>query len=185
MARPIEYDIDTILDNAMELFWTKGYERVSMSQLVKHTGLNTRTMYNLFKDKEGLFKDALDNYYLKASKTFTILKNNPGKRGIELFLQSINSDTISKGCLFNNSMLDEEFMKPDTFNIPKEFFTKLELQIEKNLIEASQMGEFNADPKEMALTMITFIHGFKVYGKYNKQKENNNIVIKNILNMIR
>lgn len=185
MARPIEYDIETILDNTMELFWRKGYERVSMSELVKHTGLNTRTMYNLFKDKEGLFKDALDNYYSKASKTFDLLRNNPGKKGIELFLNSINSNTLSKGCLFNNTMLEEEFMRSETFNIPKEYFCNLEAQIEKNLNEATLDGDFTGDAKEMALTIITFIHGFKVYGKYNKEKENNMIVIKNILKIIR
>ena len=89
MARPVEYDIEEVLNNAMELFWEKGYEGVSMGQLVKYTGLNRRTMYSLFKDKEGLFKDALENYYIKRSaQKIAILKNNAGKKGIELFFQN-------------------------------------------------------------------------------------------------
>ncbi len=31
MARPTEYDLEKVLDNAMELFWQKGYENVSMA----------------------------------------------------------------------------------------------------------------------------------------------------------
>ncbi len=45
MARPVEYDLEKVLDNAMEIFWQKGYEGVSMAELVLHTGLNRRTMY--------------------------------------------------------------------------------------------------------------------------------------------
>ena len=88
MARPTEYDLEKVLDNAMKLFWYKGYENVSISDLVESTGLNRRTMYSLFKDKEGVFKDALDNYYLKlASANILLLKNNYGKKGIKKFLE--------------------------------------------------------------------------------------------------
>ena len=76
MARPVEYDLNKVLDSAMEIFWQKGYEGVSMAELVSYTGLNRRTMYSLFTDKEGLFKDALENYYSKLSaQKLTILKN--------------------------------------------------------------------------------------------------------------
>ena len=72
----------------MELFWKKGYENVSMSDLVSHTGLNRRTMYSLFVDKEGLFKDALNNYYEKSSsRIISLLKNNQGKNGIKFIFK--------------------------------------------------------------------------------------------------
>ena len=101
MARPVEYDLNKVLDSAMEIFWKKGYEGVSMAELVSHTGLNRRTMYSLFKDKEGLFKDALENYYSKLSaQKLTILKNNPGKKGIELFFQSFTFKKILKVVYF-------------------------------------------------------------------------------------
>jgi len=186
MARPVEYDLEKVLDNAMELFWQKGYENVSMAQLVEHTGLNRRTMYSLFKDKEGIFKDALDNYYLKrSSKIIALLKDNSGKKGIELFLRNFTFNDKFKGCLFNNCMGKGELMNDDAFEIPKNYFESLRLQIEKNLEEAKMDGDFNSDVKTMALTIITIIHGFNVYGKYNHSKKDGELIIENILNMIR
>jgi len=186
MARPVEYDLEEVLDNAMEIFWQKGYEGVSMAELVSYTGLNRRTMYSLFKDKEGLFHDALDHYYAKmASHFLAILKDNPGKKGIELFFQLFSFEDNFKGCLFSNTMREKEFMHEDTYNIPKGYFDDLRVQIEKNLTEASSNGEFSGDVSAMALTCITFIHGFHVYGKYNHSREDSEAIIKNILSMIK
>ena len=185
MARPTEYDIEKVLDNAMDIFWEKGYEGVSMTQLVEHTGLNRRTMYSLFKDKEGVFKDALDNYYTKMSaKKLLILKSNSGKKGIELFFQSFTFTKNFKGCLFSNTMREKDCMNEETYNIPKKYFEKISSQMEVNLKEAKEEGHFNGDIKAMALTIITLIHGFHVYGKYNDSKEDSKLIIKNILNMI-
>ena len=186
MARPTEYDLDKVLDNAMELFWQKGYENVSMADLVTYTGLNRRTMYSLFTDKEGIFKDSLENYYKKrSSKNITLLQNNPGKKGIVMFLEKFMFDKNFRGCLFTNCIGKSEFMQEDAFNIPKDFFTKLQAQVEINLEEAIKENEFSGEVKAMALTIITLIHGLNVHGKYNHVKEDGEIIIKNIVNMIR
>jgi len=186
MARPVEYDLQKVLDNAMEVFWQKGFEGVSMAELVSQTGLNRRTMYSLFTDKEGLFKDALDNYYSKRSAAkLKILKENPGKKGIEVFFQTFMFADNFKGCLFSNTMREKDFINEETYNIPKEYFDSICVQFEINLTQAKENGEFKGDEKAMALTLITFIHGFHVYGKYNHSKEDSDSIIKNILDMIR
>lgn len=186
MARPVEYDLEKVLDNAMEIFWQKGYEGVSMAELVFQTGLNRRTMYSLFKDKEGVFHDALDHYYSKnGARQLSILKKNPGKKGIKLFFQYFSFHDNFKGCLFSNTMREKEFMTEKTYNIPKEYFDKVQLEMEKNLQQASLDGDFHGDAKSMALTIITMIHGFHVYGKYNQSKQDSDAIIKNVLSMIR
>ncbi len=186
MARPVEYDLQKVLDNAMEIFWQRGYEGVSMAELVSYTGLNRRTMYSLFTDKEGLFRDALDNYYSKRSAIkLSILKENSGKRGIELFFETFKFDKNFKGCLFSNTMREKQFVNEETYNIPKEYFDAISAQMELNLKEAKELDEFSGDEKAMAMTLITFIHGFHVYGKYNHSKEDGDTLIQNILSMIR
>ena len=57
--------------------------------------------------------------------------------------------------------------------------------MEINLTQASSFGEFTGDSKAMALTFITFIHGFQVYGKYNNSKEDSDAIIKNLISMVR
>jgi len=186
MARPVEYDLEKVLDEAMEIFWKKGYEGVSMAELVSSTGLNRRTMYSLFKDKEGLFRDSLDNYYTKRSaKKLSILKENEGKKGIELFFSSFKFGQNFKGCLFSNSMREKECLNDETYNIPKEYFNDISIQMEINLRKAQEDNDFSGDPKSMALTLVTFIHGFHVHGKYNNSVDDGDLIIQNIIQMIR
>ena len=143
-------------------------------------------MYSLFKDKEGVFKDALDNYYLKLALTnILLLKNNYGKKGIEKFLEKFIFNENFKGCLFTNTLRQSENIREDSLEIVKDFFSKLEMQIEKNLKEESELGNFNGDPRSMALTIITLIHGLNVHGKYNHSKEDGELIKKNILSLIK
>ena len=62
MARPKSYDRDAVLLAARNLFWEQGYERTSIADLEKHTGLNRSSIYQEFGSKRGLFGAALECY---------------------------------------------------------------------------------------------------------------------------
>ena len=63
MARPKQYIRSTVVDSAMQVFWSRGYINTSLSDLVEHTGINRVSLYNEFGNKEGLFLAALDRYF--------------------------------------------------------------------------------------------------------------------------
>jgi AcrR family transcriptional regulator len=46
----------------MEVFWRKGYEGASLSDLTQAMGINRPSLYAAFGDKETLFRKALDRY---------------------------------------------------------------------------------------------------------------------------
>lgn len=62
MARPREYDEDDVLDRALQVFWTHGYEATSVSDLMAATGLAKGSVYKGFGDKKSLFLRTLDRY---------------------------------------------------------------------------------------------------------------------------
>ncbi|MCP3368855.1 TetR/AcrR family transcriptional regulator [Bradyrhizobium cajani] len=62
MGRPREFDADTALDQAMEVFWRHGYEGATIAQLTEAMGINPPSLYACFGNKEGLLKAALDRY---------------------------------------------------------------------------------------------------------------------------
>jgi len=186
MARPVEYDLIQVLDKAMEIFWEKGYESVSMAQLVAYTGLNRRTMYSLFKDKDGLYRDALENYYLKmASKQLTTLRNNHGKSGIEKFFEPFYFDSNFKGCLYTNTIISKEFVNPESFETVRSFYIEVREQLEKNLNDAASNNEFGGNAYAMSLTLMTIVQGLGIYGKFNQSKNDSDLIIKNVLDMIK
>jgi len=52
-----------IILTAFRLFLKKGYKEVTMSMLVKATGLSKGAFYHYFENKEQLFIETLDNLF--------------------------------------------------------------------------------------------------------------------------
>jgi AcrR family transcriptional regulator len=62
MGRPREFDPDTALDRALQVFWRLGYEGASMAELTEAMGITKPSLYAVFGNKEELFRKALDRY---------------------------------------------------------------------------------------------------------------------------
>jgi AcrR family transcriptional regulator len=62
MGRPRCFCEETALEAAMRLFWERGYEGASLSDLTEAMGMNRASLYATFGDKEALFLRALERY---------------------------------------------------------------------------------------------------------------------------
>ncbi len=62
MGRPRAFDRDQALDQALHVFWAKGYEGTSIADLTEAMGINPPSLYAAFGNKEKLFCEALDRY---------------------------------------------------------------------------------------------------------------------------
>ena len=61
-GRPRSFDRDAALERAIEVFWAKGYESASISDLTRAMGINPPSLYAAFGDKEQLFLQAIERY---------------------------------------------------------------------------------------------------------------------------
>src|SRR5215813_5038581 len=62
MGRPTGFLKEDALEAAMKVFWQKGYEGASLSDLTHGMGINRSSMYAAFGDKEALFQKVLTRY---------------------------------------------------------------------------------------------------------------------------
>ena len=62
-GRPRKFDREIALERATRLFWTKGYDSTSISDLTEAMEIGTKSLYAAFGSKEELYGEALRFYY--------------------------------------------------------------------------------------------------------------------------
>jgi AcrR family transcriptional regulator len=61
-GRPRGFDTDLALDAAVDVFWRRGFDGASLSELTSAMGINRPSLYAAYGDKDQLFQTALRRY---------------------------------------------------------------------------------------------------------------------------
>jgi AcrR family transcriptional regulator len=70
-GRPRDFDREQGLQKAMRLFWSRGYDAISMADLRAELGVTQASLYAAFGSKEQLFREAVDLYRQTAGLSTT------------------------------------------------------------------------------------------------------------------
>src|SRR5439155_8806124 len=166
-GRPRAFDTDVALERAMHVFWAKGYEGASLSDLTRAMRINRPSLYAAFGDKEQLFRKVLDRYMdgpvayfgkaLAASKARDVVE--------EIFLgtaRMADDPRIPAGCL----MVQGALACGDA-SVRNEVVARRaasEAMLRRRLQRAKREGDLpkNADPAELACYVMTVVRGMAV-----------------------
>lgn len=114
------FDTDLAIDKATKVFWAKGYEATSLSDLLSATGINKGSFYNAFGSKKQLFTESLLKYDRENRKMILAQLeelNDPVTAVNTLFdglIVQSQSDKEKKGCMLVNTAIDLPNHDPDT-----------------------------------------------------------------------
>ncbi|MEU7727947.1 TetR/AcrR family transcriptional regulator [Streptomyces sp. NPDC040724] len=114
MARPKEFDPQTALVAAMELFRRQGYEATSIQDLVDALGINRSSMYAAYGSKHDLYLKALDLYCAveadRAQESLAGSDEGPALPVLRAFLlsyvESALTDPLRGGCMVTHGVLE-------------------------------------------------------------------------------
>ncbi|QYK61467.1 TetR/AcrR family transcriptional regulator [Paenibacillus sp. S25] len=173
MVRPREFDEDQALNAAMQIFWEKGFEATSLSDLTSKMGIQRPSIYAAFGDKKQLFEAALRKYTQShaAYVRSRLQSNSSVKEAFYNFFGGIVAEEYengsNKGCFCINAMV-ELAPHDEKFEIlTREHQMYLSAVFQETLERGIRSGELEAsmDARALAHTMVSLLIGITVMMK--------------------
>src|SRR5438128_8667122 len=162
LGRPRSFDPDTALDRAMHVFWAKGYEGASLSNLTRAMRINRPSLYAAFGNKEQLFRKVLDRYVDGPLAYFGKALTAPNARDVieQIFFgaaRMASDPRLPAGCLMVQGALA---CGDAAGSVQKEVAARRaasEVALRRRLQRAKRQGDLppSADPAELARYVMT------------------------------
>jgi AcrR family transcriptional regulator len=161
--------MDQALDRALQVFWRKGYEGASLSDLTGAMGINRPSLYAAFGDKEALFRKVLDRYAEGPTSYVREALNQPTARGaIEKLMrwavEAFSNPRNPPGCLNVQGAL---VCGDAAEGVRRELALRRaagEAAIRQRLKRAKAEGDLpaNSNPADLARYVTTVLQGMSV-----------------------
>lgn len=178
MARPREFERDVALQQAMQVFWAKGYAAASLEDLCEATGLGRSSLYAAFSDKRRLYLDALRHYQERAVARVGAALDGSAPLKIQLgaffddTIASIVSGSGRRGCLIGNAAAEVPTDDPELAAVVRAGIEKHEAAFREALERARSRGEIGrkADVRALACFLTAGFHGLRLIGKARHER---------------
>ena len=174
MARTKEFDPDAALQAALELFWQRGYEATSMSDLVAHLGIGRASIYATFGSKHELYLRALERYDRAGLPPIVRELSQPGpalpavRAVVRRYAREAADDQLRRnGCMVTNAAAELAPHDPAAVRHVERNWDQLETVLHSALVRAQAQDELPADrdPLTLARMLLVLLQGLRVVGK--------------------
>jgi TetR/AcrR family transcriptional regulator, transcriptional repressor for nem operon len=167
MPRHREFDQNTVLEQAMLLFWAQGYEATSIRDLTAATGISSSSMYEVFGDKRSLYLAALEAYCgLERSRIAQMAQEAASPHDfIEQLFASVELVTQpqipTQGSMAFNAMVEFGTRDAAVTQLLLNHYVSLAELIGGVLAQAQQKRTITTqeDPLHIAYTLLTALQG--------------------------
>lgn len=111
-GRPRTFDREAAVEQAMLIFWTKGFTNTSLSDLTAALKINPPSFYAAFGSKEALYRDVLERYHADVGEKLWggLLCDGNARHAVETLLRNtaryLTRKTSPQGCLLSLSGME-------------------------------------------------------------------------------
>ena len=119
MGRSRQFDRQLVLEQALRVFWEKGFAATSTENLLDATAIGRQSLYNAFGDKRSLYLEALRVYHTTSTAAHVQRLDEPASplEGVLALLCGVapsgEDDIRSLGCMSIGSVADFADHDPD------------------------------------------------------------------------
>ncbi len=178
MPRSKAFDPDVVLDRAIDLFWQRGYESVSVQDLVDHLGISRSSLYQTFGDKQALWLAALDRYRQQGEGEARLLRESETEplAALRRYFQSIvdyaATDADCRGCLLANATVERGPTDAETARRAEAALAGMQQTFERVLGRAQEAGALGTDRDIRALArfLTNAVYGLKATARLGPPK---------------
>ncbi len=168
------FDENAVIEQIMEVFWEKGYEATSISDITEATGLKRGSLYNAFGDgKQELFLRSLLKY--DREQRAAIIKQleaieDPIAAFDTLFdalVQQAMADTEKKGCMLVNTSLNIAHYDQSVQELITKGMDEFAAFFERLIKRGQATGQISelVKPKPTSRALLTFVVGIRVMSR--------------------
>ena len=193
MPRSAEYDRNTVIARATDVFWERGYGLTSVGDLVAATGLQPGSLYAAFGNKKGLFLEVIDTYNRGFIARIRDLRDDKDASidKIEALLVEIVDDAASaegqRGCLTVNALLELSLHDKDIARKLRGYNAELRKAFAWLLKDAQTEGDVDPaqDPNELASFVVNNLWGMRVMCKSRPDRGSLEAIVNGVLSALR
>ena len=154
----------------MRLFWAKGYEGTSLSDLTEAMGINRPSLYAAFGNKEELFRRACERYGEKAQSLGDDCSKKTAREAVEAFLLGVAGSAVHPehaGCMLVTAALTGS---EESAGVQQSLCDARRATADswrRRFEQAKEKGGLPAqvDPEALAQYVMTVAHGMTVQAR--------------------
>lgn len=167
------FDESDVVEQAMQVFWKKGYAATSISDITGATGIKRGSLYNAFEGKHDIFMRALQKYGgdHRTSKLRMLETVDDPREAIAMFfdftVKSTLDDPDKKGCLLFNTALDYSLHEDDVKQVVSEGIKEVVTFLEGQIKRGKERGDIpdTVETPATAKALVALVVGIRVLGR--------------------
>ncbi|WP_172382939.1 TetR/AcrR family transcriptional regulator [Streptomyces sp. MNP-20] len=192
MGRPRQFDPETAVDQAMEVFWRKGYAGTTPQDLVDALGIGKGSLYHAFGSKHALFERALRRYRDTQAQRLIALFESEGpvkerlRAALELLVALDLADPDRRGCMAVNTAAELAGTDPAASELVREMFARTESALQALVEEGKRSGEIapNRNAACVGSLLLNTVVGLRVTARVAEGPEGTHRTIRAVLDLL-